>query len=134
VELRPIEVGDAGELETAILAAADAPTGGLVSTDQALFLGNAAAIADIAGRRRLASIGGPLLAAKGGLMGYGVEFPPMFRHAAAFVAKILEGEKPGEIPIEQATKFRMIVNLKTAKALGLEIPTTVLAGADEVIE
>jgi putative ABC transport system substrate-binding protein len=134
VELRPIEIAEAGELEGAISAAVDEKIGGLVSTDQALFIGNAAAIAAIAQKRGLPSIGGLLYARNDGLMGYGVDILPMFLHAAVFVDKILKGEKPGDIPIEQATKFQTIVNLKTAKALGVEIPPLLLASADEVIE
>ena len=134
VELRMIEVANAGELEGAISAAAGEPIGGLVSTVQAQFTRAAATIAAIAQKLGLPSIGGPLYASKGGLMGYGVDFAPMFRRAAYFVDKILKGAKPGDIPIEQATKFETIVNLKIAKALGLDIPPTLLAAADEVIE
>jgi putative tryptophan/tyrosine transport system substrate-binding protein len=75
-----------------------------------------------------------LSATHGGLLGYGVDFVEMYRRGAVFVDKILRGAKPGEIPIEQATKFKTIVNLKTAKALGLDIPPNVLASADEIIE
>ena len=74
------------------------------------------------------------LPAGGGLIGYGVNFSVLFRRAAAFVDKILKGAKPGDIPVEQATKFKLILNLKTAKTLGLEIPRTLLARVDEVIE
>jgi putative ABC transport system substrate-binding protein len=74
------------------------------------------------------------MAASGALLGYGASTADLFRRAAIFVRKILAGAKPGDIPIEQPTKFRMIVNLKTAKAIGVEIPPLLLAGADEVIE
>jgi putative ABC transport system substrate-binding protein len=134
VELRPVMVSDAGEIESAIARAVDEQIGGLVLTDGVPFIGLVAEIAAIAQRLRLASSGGPGFAASGGLIGYGVYFRPMFRHAATFVDKILKGAKPGDIPIEQPTKFKTLINLKTAKALGIEIPTTLLASADEVIE
>jgi putative ABC transport system substrate-binding protein len=70
----------------------------------------------------------------GGLMSYGVDFPPMFRRTADYVAKILKGAQPADLPAEQATKFEMAINLKTAKAIGVELPTSILLRADEVIE
>jgi len=70
----------------------------------------------------------------GGLMSYGVDFPVMYRRTADYVAKILKGTKPADLPVEQATKFEMIVNLKTAKAIGVELPTSILLRADAVIE
>jgi putative ABC transport system substrate-binding protein len=70
----------------------------------------------------------------GGLMSYGVDFPPMYRRTAEYVAKILNGTKPADLPIEQATKFEMVVNLRTARAIGIELPTSILLRADEVIE
>jgi putative ABC transport system substrate-binding protein len=74
------------------------------------------------------------IAKGGGLLGYGVDYIPMFHRAATFVDKVLKGAKPSDIPIEQATKFLTIVNFKAAKALGLEVPATLLAAADELIE
>jgi ABC-type uncharacterized transport system substrate-binding protein len=70
----------------------------------------------------------------GGLMSYGVDFPPMYRRTAEYVAKILKGTKPADLPIEQATKFEMVINPKTAKAIGVELPTAILLRADQVIE
>jgi putative tryptophan/tyrosine transport system substrate-binding protein len=134
VELRPIEIGGVGEFESAFPPAASEPITGFVTTDHPLINFNAAALAAIAEKRGLRWIGAPINATQGALIGYGVDFAPMFRHAAVFVDKILKGAKPGEIPIEQPTKFKTVVNLKTAKALGVEIPPLLLAGADEVIE
>ena len=75
-----------------------------------------------------------MFARGGGLIGYGVLFPVLFRNAAAFVDKILKGARPADLPIEQATKFETVVNLKTAAAVGVELPHSLLARADEVIE
>jgi putative tryptophan/tyrosine transport system substrate-binding protein len=68
------------------------------------------------------------------MLTYGADFPPMYRRAADYVAKIVKGEKPADLPIEQATKFETVVNLKTARAIGVELPTSILLRADEVIE
>jgi putative tryptophan/tyrosine transport system substrate-binding protein len=100
----------------------------------AQFLSRANAIAALAARHQLPSIGSLELPAGGGLMGYGVDFSGMFRRAAYFVDKILKGAKPGDLPVEQATKFKSVFNLRTARALGLTIPPTLIALADEVIE
>ena len=90
--------------------------------------------ADLAAARRLPALGSVALVKNGGLLGYGVDFFAMSRRAAYFVDKILKGANPGDIPIEQATKFLTIVNLKTAKTIGVDIPPLLLAAADEVIE
>jgi putative tryptophan/tyrosine transport system substrate-binding protein len=134
VELDTIEVRELGDLEPTIARAVDGGLEGLVVLDHAFFTANAAAIAALAARRRLLSAGALEFGRAGGLIGYGVNFPELFRRAAGIVDRILKGAKPGDIPIEQATKFHMIVNLKTAEALGLDVPPTLLAGADEVIE
>ena len=91
-------------------------------------------VASQAARHRIPATGFVDLAEAGGLMAYGVSFPAMFHHAAVFVDKILKGAKPGDLPIERATTFELIVNLKTAKALGLTIPQSILLRADKVIE
>jgi ABC-type uncharacterized transport system substrate-binding protein len=134
VEVRPIELGELEEYEGAFSVWADERIGGLVMTDHSVLIANVGAIGALAAKHRFPSIGPLELPQVGGLMAYGVNFSDMFRRAATFVDKILKGEKPGNIPVEQATKFVTIVNLKTAKALGLEVPPTLLARADEVIE
>jgi putative tryptophan/tyrosine transport system substrate-binding protein len=134
VELQPIEVLGQRELESAFSAWADKQIGGLVMLDHPYFLANIYAIAARAAKDRLPSIGPPELPANGGLMGYGVTFSDFFRRAANFVDKILKGAKPGDIPVEQATHFKSVLNLKTAKTLGLTVPPTLLVAADEIIE
>jgi len=134
VELQPIDVRGPADFESAISTWADAKVGSLVMNDHTLLTYNAEAIAALAAKQRILSIGPLSLPAAGGLMGYGVDFLTIFRRAAYFVDKILKGEKPGDIPIEQATKFQLVVNLKTAKALGLSVPPTFLARTDEAIE
>jgi putative tryptophan/tyrosine transport system substrate-binding protein len=134
VELVPIAMASAAEIERALSDTPGGPIGAFIMDDAPTFLEDSAIIAQVAKRRGLLSIGAPMYASAGGLLGYGVHFSPMWRRAATFVDKILKGAKPGDLPIEQATKFEMIVNLETAKTLGIDIPTTVLAGADEVIE
>ena len=132
VALQPIELGEIGEFEGAFPAAT--PVDGFVTTDHPLFAHNAAALADVAIKRRLPWVGAVEDAAGGALLGYGADFPAMLRHAAVFVDKILRGAKSGDIPIEQVSKFLTIANLKTARAIGIEILPTLLAAADEVIE
>ena len=102
--------------------------------DEGLFIANAKRIAELAIRNRLPGVGFREYCEAGGLAAYGVNFPHIWRRAAAFVDKILKGTKPADLPIEQATRFEFIINLRTAKSLGLEIPPTLLARADEVIE
>jgi putative ABC transport system substrate-binding protein len=134
VQLDPREVGAPAEFERTFSMWSDAKIKGVVIGDNGLFQGNVKAIADLAAKHRLPSIGSLELAAGGGLMAYGVDFPGQFRRAAVYVDKILKGAKAGDLPIEQATKFQLVVNLETAKALGLTIPPSILTRADEVIE
>ena len=114
VGLFPTEVSRPAELENTFSAWADQQIGGLVIIDHAQFQANAVAIAALAVKHRLPAVGSIVLGVGGGLIGYGVNFPDLFGHAAAFVDKILKGAKPGDLPIEQATKFKFVLNLKTA--------------------
>ena len=135
VEVVPIEVADPSDCERALSAGPGASIGGLHVVEAPKFAGSwQAEIAAAAARHGLPSAGAPYYGRNGGLLGYGVDFVAMWRRAAVFIDKILKGAKPGDIPIEQATKFITVVNLKTAKALGLDIPPTLLAAVDEVIE
>jgi putative ABC transport system substrate-binding protein len=102
--------------------------------DEAMLNANITAIAALATSRGLLSIGNNEFARAGGLIGFGVNYFAIFRRAAALVDKILKGIKPDDIPIEQATRFDFVLNLKTAKALGLDVPTSMLLRADEVLE
>src|SRR5712671_1206550 len=95
---------------------------------------NANALAVFSAARRLPSCGFPEFVRSGGLLAYGINFPDTDYRAAAFVDKILKGAKPGDLPVERSTKFNIIVNLQTAKALGLALPSSLLVRADEVIE
>jgi putative tryptophan/tyrosine transport system substrate-binding protein len=133
-ELHPIEVRGPTEYESAFSTWANERIGALVVTDHAQFLANIGAIAALVAKHRFPSIGPLELSASGGLMAYGVNFPVMFHRAAVFVDKILKGANPRDIPIEQATKFKLVLNLKAASALGLDIPPILSARADEVIE
>jgi putative ABC transport system substrate-binding protein len=121
----------AGALSTAVKDRADA----LLMVTDAMFSTNQKLIVELAGKRRLPSISGRLgFAVDGGLIQYGPSTFDMARRAASYVDKILKGAKPGDLPVEQPTKFELVINLKTAKALGLTIPQSVLVRADEVIQ
>jgi len=134
--LEPIIIAGPDDCDRALAAGPAASIGGLMVTDMPQFTvgPGPAAIAAAALRHDLPAAGPAFFASNGGLLSYAVDLIPMLRRAAYFVDKILKGTKPGDIPIEQATKFLTVVNLKTAKALGLDIPPTLLAQADEVIE
>jgi putative ABC transport system substrate-binding protein len=135
VELLPHEVEDLVEFENAVSGWSDAKVQGVVVIDHSFFiLGIANRLGIIGIERRLPVMGAENLCRAGALIGYGVDFRDQFHRAAKFVDQILKGAKPGDVPIEQATKFQYIVNLKTAKALGLSVPPSILAGADELIE
>jgi ABC-type uncharacterized transport system substrate-binding protein len=134
LELHQFDARAPAEFEGAFAAMAVRHVGALVVIDDAVMLANAPTVAALALKQRLPSCGWPDFAIGGGLMAYGVDSLDMFRRAATFVDKIRKGAKPGDLPVERSTKFEIIVNLKTAKALGLTIPYNLLARANEVIE
>jgi putative ABC transport system substrate-binding protein len=129
-----VTVNSTNELESVFRTWDDDQIGGLVMVDHALVIAHASLIGAMAKKYGFRSIGPLELPTNGGLLGYGVNFLDMFRRAATFVDKVLKGAKPADIPVEQATTFKFLVNLKVANALGLEVPPTLLARADEVIE
>jgi putative tryptophan/tyrosine transport system substrate-binding protein len=134
LELELFDVRAVTNLEGAFAGMMAKRIGALVVIDDAVLLANAPKVAALALQQRLPSCGWPDFATDGGLLAYGVDFLDMYRRAATFVDKILKGAKPGDLPVERSTKFETIVNLKTAKVLGLEIPYNLLARANEVIE
>jgi putative tryptophan/tyrosine transport system substrate-binding protein len=134
INLHQFNAREAGEFEAAFAGMTAKHVRAFVVFDDAMLIGNAKAIALLALKHDLYSCGFLDYAPAGGLMAYGVDFPDMFRRAAAYVDKILKGAKPADLPVEQATRFQTILNLKTAKALGLTVPSTVLLRADDVIE
>jgi putative tryptophan/tyrosine transport system substrate-binding protein len=128
-------VHDASEIEPIIAMLGREPGGGLIVSADAFNLANRKLIMDLAARHRVPAIYGfPALAAEGGLIYYNVEFIDQYRSAAGYVARILHGEKAGDLPVQQPARFELRINLKTAKALGLTVPDTLLAQATEVIE
>jgi putative tryptophan/tyrosine transport system substrate-binding protein len=135
VELRAVGVGDAGEIERAITAFARSSNGGLIVTGSPLATVHRDLIIALAARHRLLAVYPyRYFAASGGLISYGPNTVDPFRRAAAYIDRILKGEKPADLPVQAPTKYELVINLKTAKALGLEVPPTLLARADEVIE
>jgi putative ABC transport system substrate-binding protein len=134
VELRAYEARQPSDFERVFAAMADQHIGALVVHEDTMLNANANALAVFAAARRLPSCGFPEFVRSGGLLAYGINFADMDYRAAAFVDKILKGANPGDLPVERSTKFNVIVNLQTAKALGITLPTSILLRADEVIE
>jgi putative ABC transport system substrate-binding protein len=134
VELHLFEARESSEYEIAFAAIADKKINAVVIHDNPLFIRDAKLLAALAKKQRLASVGSQEFTVAGGLVTYGVNFRDMYRRAAYFVDKILKGAKAGDLPVEQPTKFELVINLRTAQVLGLSIPPTLLARADEVIE
>src|SRR5262245_40457214 len=135
VELTPIGIRDAGEVERAVTAFARGSTDGMIVTPSTLHLANRELIATVAARHRLPAVYGfRYHVTVGGLLSYGPNSINLFRRAAGYVDRILKGEKQADLPVQAPTKYELVINLKAAKALGLEVPPTLLARADEVIE
>jgi len=135
VELSPIDVRDAGEIEHAVTTFARSPNGGLIVTGGPLAALHRDVIIKVAARHRLPAVYAfRYYVTSGGLISYGSDPVDQFRRAAAYVDRILKGEKPADLPVQAPTKYELVINMKTARALGLEVPATLLARADEVIE
>lgn len=135
LRLQLVEVRGTQDIEGVFVAATKEQAGVVVVLDDPLLFVHQARIATLAAENRLPSISGlPAFAEAGGLMSYGPDFRSHVGQAASYVAKILRGAKPGDLPVEQSAKFELVVNLKTAQALGLTIPPSVLLRADRIIE
>jgi putative ABC transport system substrate-binding protein len=135
VDLTPVDVRDAGEIERAVAAFARGSNEGVIVTASALGTAHRELIATVAARHKLPAVfpSRPYISA-GGLISYGPDLLDQFRRVADYVDRILKGEKPADLPVQAPTKYELVINLKTAKALGLDVPPTLLARAEEVIE
>jgi putative tryptophan/tyrosine transport system substrate-binding protein len=135
LELQSLEIRAPADLDGALDAAKAQHADTLITVEDPLTMDHAAKIANFAVENRLPAISGlKVFANAGGLVFYGADLNELFRRSASYIDKILKGEKPADIPVEQPTKFELVVNLKTAKALGLTVPPSILARTDEVIE
>jgi putative tryptophan/tyrosine transport system substrate-binding protein len=135
VEVIPVNMRDAGEVERTVAAFAHSSIGGLIITPNPFANAHRDLIFTLAARHKLPAIYyDRTFVAAGGLNSYGPDFLDQYRRAAGYVDRILRGEKPADLPVQAPTKYELVVNLKTAKALGLDVPASVLARADEVIE
>ena len=135
LSLQPFEVRGPGEFDRAFAEMAKGRVDAMVVQDDTIFgEANANAIAELAARQRLLAVGSKGFAEAGGTIGYGRTDSELYRRGAYFVDRILKGAKPGDLPIEQATRFELVINMKIAKALGIKIPKAVLLRADKVIQ
>jgi putative ABC transport system substrate-binding protein len=135
VEVSPINMRDAGEIERAVAAFARSSNGGLIVTGSALAVVHRNLIITLAARHKLPAIYFERnFVASGGLISYGPDYLDQFRRAASYVDRILKGEKPADLPVQAPTKYKLVINLKASKEIGLTMPPTLLATADEVIE
>ena len=133
VELQQIEARGPNDFDGALAAMAERRGQAFVLADDPFLRSHVGTIAQLAAKRRLPSVGDREYAEAGGLLGYAVNRPEVFRRAAVFIDKILKGAKPGDLPFEQVDRFELVINMKTAKALGLTIPPSLLLRADQVI-
>jgi putative ABC transport system substrate-binding protein len=133
--LSALDVRDAAEIERTVTAFAGEPNGGLIVPLSGLAISHRDLIVTLAARHRLPAVYSyrPFITA-GGLVSYGPDLVDQYRRAASYVDRILKGEKPADLPVQAPTKYELVINLKTAKTLGIEVPPTLLARADEVIE
>jgi putative ABC transport system substrate-binding protein len=135
VEVNPVNAHNDSEIERAVADFARSPNGGLIVTTSAAAMLHRELLATLAARHKLPAVYfDRFFVAAGGLVSYGVNEIDQYRRAAGYVDRILNGEKPADLPVQAPTKYELVINLKTAKALGLEVPPTLLARADEVIE
>jgi putative tryptophan/tyrosine transport system substrate-binding protein len=135
VDLRVADLRDGREIERAVTTFAQGSNGGLIVTGSPGALSHRTLIVTLAARHRLPAVySARVFAADGGLMSYGADAVDPFRRAAGYIDRILKGEKPADLPVQAPTKYELVINLKTAKALGLDVPPSLLARADEVIE
>jgi putative tryptophan/tyrosine transport system substrate-binding protein len=135
VELRPVDVRDATEIERAVAAFARSPNGGVIVAASTLAIVHRELITTLAARHKLPAVYSNRFSVRsGGLISYGPDSVDPHRRAAGYVDRILKGEKAADLPVQAPTKYELVINLKTARALGLEMPAAVLARADEVIE
>src|SRR5712691_2499455 len=135
VEVSPVNTRDAGEMERAVAAFGRSPNGGLIVTASGPATMHRDLIITLAARHKLPAIYFErFFVAAGGLISYGADFVDQYRQAASYVDRILKGEKPADLPVQAPTKYELVINLKTAKALGIDVPDKLLAIADEVIE
>jgi putative tryptophan/tyrosine transport system substrate-binding protein len=135
MDVHPVEVREPGDLEQAFSMIAKDGLGGAVMQCDAMLYNERKRVADLSLRERIPGMFCVReFVEAGGLMSYGVSFSASFYRTATYVDKILKGDKPSDIPVERPTKFELVINLKTSKALGLEIPPQLLARADQVIE
>jgi putative ABC transport system substrate-binding protein len=135
VEVIPVNMRDAGEIERSVTTFARSPNGGLIPSPSAAVVRHRDLIVRLAARHKLPAVYWErFFVAAGGLISYGPDLTEQFRQAAGYVDRILKGEKPADLPVQAPTKYELVINLKSAKAIGLDVPTSVLARADEVIE